>query len=75
VRVTGTIWLLWLLACLCSFAILEGMAIYNRFPNDTLTATIARSVPWYMALGLLSFAVIAAVGHWYRAYRDKSGMR
>jgi hypothetical protein len=74
-RVTGGVWLIWLVSCLLSFAVLEGISIYNRFPNDTLTATVARTVPWYMALGLLAFAVIAAIGHWWRAYRDKSGMR
>jgi hypothetical protein len=74
-RVTAGIWLLWLLLCLSSFAVLEAIALRNRFPNDTLTATVARDVPWYMGLGLLAFAVIAAIGHWWRAYRDRNGMR
>jgi len=74
-KITGTIWLVWLLSCLISFAVLEGIALFNGVPNDTLTATSARTVPWYVGLAALAAAVILALGHWWRAYRDKDGMR
>ena len=74
-RVTGTIWLVWLLSCLGSFLVLEGIALWNGIPNDTLTAVSSKHVPWYVGLAAVVAAFILALGHWFRAYRDKDGMR
>lgn len=74
-KITGAIWLIWLLSCLGSFAILEGIALWNGIPNDTLTAVSSEHVPWYVGLAGLAFAIIFALRHWWRAYRDKDGMR
>jgi hypothetical protein len=75
VRVTGLIWLIWLLSCLGSFLVLEGIALYNRWPNDTLTAVSTRDVPWYVGLGGLLVACFAAIVHWTKSYGDKDGQR
>jgi hypothetical protein len=64
-----------LLLCLGSFAVLETVALYNSWPNDTLTATTADNVPWYVGLAGLVAAFILAIGHWWRAYRDRNGMK
>ena len=74
-RISGLIWLIWLCGCLLSFLILEVTALVNDIPNDTLTAVSARSVPWYVGLAALVAAFILAIGHWWRAYRDRDGMR
>lgn len=58
-----------------SFLILEGIALYNRIPDDTLTAVSAKHVPWYVGLAGVVAAFILAIGHWLAAYRDRDGMR
>jgi hypothetical protein len=72
-RVTGLIWLIWLLSSLGSFLVLEGIALWNRWPNDTLTAVSTRDVPWYVGLAALVGAFFAALIHWGRSYRDHDG--
>jgi len=73
VKITGAIWLIWLFSCLVSFLTLEGIALWNRIPNDTLTAVSSQKVPWYVGLAGLVAGFILAIGHWWAAYRDKDG--
>jgi len=42
-------WVIWALA----FVVLEGIALFNDEPNDTLTGTITTHVPgWLLFMGI-----------------------
>jgi len=73
--ITDTMWLVWLVSCLVSFLVLEGIALFNRVPNDTLTAVSSHHIPWYIGLFMLIAASVAAAMHWTKAYRSKKPMR
>ena len=74
-RIPGWAWLAWFLVCFVWFAVMEGIALWNGKPNDTLTATISRNLPQVvLLLGLIGFFGWF-LRHMIRAYRDKDGMR
>ena len=69
-RVGWLLWLLWLLASLASFLALEAVALLDRTPENTLSATVRRLLawrPWVYGVALagwLSGLAVLTV-HWW----------
>jgi hypothetical protein len=72
-RISPLLWLGWLLGALIVFGALEATALWNSAPNDSLTRTIVRFVPWPVALGIWALLAGAALWHWGTEYRRRSG--
>jgi len=63
VRVSGWIWAVWFVTSVAAFAVLEGIAITNHIPGDSLTATIRRNIPY--AVFFVAFGAFVA---WFAAH-------
>lgn len=60
------LWGLWVLM----FLALEGYAVFDGRPNDTLTQTVLHTVPWELILVFLGWLVLHFTA---RVWRDRHG--
>jgi hypothetical protein len=59
-KIKKWMWLAWGCFSVLSFLVLEGIALWNGNPDDTLTQTLRWTVP-----GWVFFTVIGAFGGWF----------
>ncbi len=72
-RVTRKVWSIWLSLVTASFAVLEGVALLDGVPGNTLTAFLVWLLPaWVAAMGLGWVAwhfgsayILRALGRWH----------
>lgn len=69
--VADWLWVVWIVACLATFGVLEGIAIVNRTEGDTLTENLKRWLgidpprPWKRA-GIATFtSVVLGFVSWF----------
>jgi len=60
------LWGLWVLM----FLVLEGYAVFDGHPNDTLTQTVLHVVPWELILVFLGWLVLHFTS---RVWRNRRG--